>query len=227
METTVNTLLARIDALEIINKGLTDSRDGNRYNIVKIGEQFWMAENLKYLPSVVGSGTGSNTEAYYYVYGYNGTSVSAAKATANYATYGVLYNWISALNACPSGWHLSSDAEWQQLEMYLGMPPEQANEEGWRGTDEGGKLKEAGTTHWTAPNAGANNESGFTALPGGFRDYYDGSFNSIGYDGIWWSSTEYGTSSAWVRGLGYDNTDVGRYYDYRESGFSVRCVRDN
>lgn len=90
----------------------TDSRDGKVYNIVTIGKQFWMAENLAYLPSVVDPGTGSYTEPYYSVYGYNGTDVAAAKATENYQTYGVLYNWPAAMTACPEGWHLPSDAEW-------------------------------------------------------------------------------------------------------------------
>jgi uncharacterized protein (TIGR02145 family) len=161
----------------------TDPRDGKVYQTVVIGNQEWMAENLAYLPSVVGPDTGSDTTSYYYVYGYDGTSISAAKATENYATYGVLYNWTAAMNGaessdanpsgvqgiCPDGWHLPSDAEWKQLEMYLGMSETDVNSTGWRGTVEGGKLKEAGTTHWADPNAGANNESGFTALPGGYR----------------------------------------------------------
>ncbi|MGI6410801.1 MAG: FISUMP domain-containing protein [Bacteroidales bacterium] len=83
-----------------------DARDGNAYKTVKIGNQIWLAENLKYLPSVVGPGTESESTPYYYVYGYNGTNVTDAKATSNYATYGVLYNWTAAMDACPDGWHL-------------------------------------------------------------------------------------------------------------------------
>ena len=191
-----------------------DSRDGNEYNWVQIGDQIWMAENLKYLPSVVGSGTGSETTPYYYVYGYNGTNVAAAKATDNYATYGVLYNWTAACNSCPAGWHLPSDAEWTELTDYLG------------GTSvAGGKLKETGTTHWASPNTGATNETGFTALPGGSRDL-DGSFNSIGYDGYWWSSTELSARDANYRSLNgnYGGLNNGSYR--KKIGFSVRCVRD-
>src|SRR5690554_1847166 len=131
-----------------------DSRDGNEYNWVQIGDQVWMVENLKYLPSVVGPGTGSQTTPHYYVYGYDGTNVADAKATDNYATYGVLYNWTTAMNACPDGWHLPSDAEWTELTDYLGGE-----------SVAGGKLKETGTTHWASPNTGATNETGFTALP--------------------------------------------------------------
>ncbi|SDD19418.1 FISUMP domain-containing protein [Williamwhitmania taraxaci] len=176
----------------------TDSRDGNVYHTVTIGSQVWMVENLKYLPSVVGSGTGSTTTPYYYVYGYNGTVVADAKATANYAIYGVLYNWPAAMNGaasstvnpsgvqgvCPTGWHLPSDAEWTQLTTFLGGE-----------SVAGGKLKEIGTTHWASPNTGADNSSGFTALPGGYRNY-GGSFYYIGYGGYWWSATEYDATHA-------------------------------
>ncbi|MFY9591892.1 MAG: fibrobacter succinogenes major paralogous domain-containing protein, partial [Bacteroidales bacterium] len=206
---------------ELITGTFIDSRDNTEYSWVQIGSQTWMAENLKYLPSVVGPGTGSNSEAYCYVYGYDGTSISAAKATENYATYGVLYNWTAAMNGaessdanpsgvqgiCPDGWHLPSDAEWKQLEMYLGMSETDVNSTGWRGTVEGGKLKEAGTTHWADPNAGANNESGFTALPGGFRNYY-GYFYVVSHGGYWWSSTEGSTDRAWYRLLDYFGSDV-------------------
>ena len=221
------------------NGTFTDSRDGYTYQTVQIGSQTWMAENLKYLPSVVGPGTGSNSEAYCYVYGYDGTSISAAKATENYATYGVLYNWTAAMNGaessdanpsgvqgiCPDGWHLPSDAEWKQLEMYLGMSETDVNSTGWRGTVEGGKLKEAGTTHWADPNAGANNESGFTALPGGSRND-DGNLYIIRYHGYWWSSTESNTNTAWGRRLIYSNSGVGRGNHGKSMGFSVRCLRD-
>jgi len=224
---------------ELITGTFIDSRDNTEYSWVQIGEQIWMAENLKYLPSVVGPGTGSYSEAYCYVYGYDGTSISAAKATENYATYGVLYNWTAAMNGaessdanpsgvqgiCPDGWHLPSDAEWKQLEMYLGMSETDVNSTGWRGTVEGGKLKEAGTTHWADPNAGANNESGFTALPGGDRNG-NGGFSSIRGDGYWWSSTENFTNLAWYRSLYYYDSNVDRNYYYKSMGFSVRCLRD-
>jgi len=227
----VDALLARIEALEekdLLNNGFTDPRDNNHYNVVKIGNQIWMAENLKYLPSVDGPETGSQTTPHYYVYGYNGTNVTDAKATANYNTYGVLYNWPAAMNGaassttnpsgvqgvCPDGWHVPSDAEWTELTDYLGGT-----------SDAGGKLKETGTTHWASPNTGATNETGFTALPGGGRDT-DGGFDGISYGGGWWSSTEGDTYSAWFRYLFYDSSNVYRYYNFKSMGFSVRCLRD-
>src|SRR5690554_3672892 len=192
----------------------TDPRDGNVYQTVSIGNQVWMAENLKYLPSVVGPATVSETTAYYYVYGYDGTDVTAAKATANYTTYGVLYNWPAAMNACPTGWHLPSDAEWTELTDYLGGR-----------VAAGGKLKEIGTTHWNTPNTDATNETGFTALPGGGRNYR-GRFVGVGYDGYWWSATEYDTDHAWHRYIFYNYGLVSRYVNGKELGFSVRCLRD-
>jgi len=207
---------------------LADLRDDKTYSYKTIGTQVWMTENLAYLPSVVGPGTGSASTAYYYVYSYDGTDVATAKATANYTTYGVLYNWTAAMNgvassdsnpsgvqgACPEGWHLPSDAEWTTLSDYLGGI-----------SYAGGKLKEAGTAHWTGPNTGATNESGFTALPGGYHRN-DGIFYFIGSNGYWWSSTDHNTSSAWYRNLCNSYSDVFRYTSTKDIGFSVRCVRD-
>ncbi len=109
----------------------TDERDGNRYRAVQIGDQCWLAENLRYLPSVSPISrralwkpwqsvqNNSRTQPYYYVYGYHGRSVAEAKTTAHYRDYGVLYNWPAALAACPTGWHLPSDEEWTQLVNHL------------------------------------------------------------------------------------------------------------
>ncbi len=210
------------------NDAIQDSRDSQIYQYKTIGTQVWMTENLAYLPSVVGPGTGSNSTAYYYVYGYDGTDVDAAKATSNYTTYGVLYNWPAAMSGaasssadpsgvqgiCPTGWHLPSDAEWTTLTTYLGGE-----------SVAGGKMKEAGESHWTSPNTGATNESGFTALPGGYRDT-DGVFNHVGGAGTWWSSAEYATNDAWYRYLIDDGSDVGRSNIGKEDGLSVRCLRD-
>lgn len=207
----------------------TDSRDGNEYNWAQIGNQVWMVENLKYLPSVVGPETGSKTTPHYYVYGYNGTNVTDAKATANYNTYGVLYNWPAAMNGaassttnpsgvqgvCPTGWHVPSDAEWTELTDYLGGT-----------SDAGGKLKETGTTHWNSPNTGATNETGFTALPGGYRSDIYGSFSYVGIGGYWWSATEDGTNYAWRRSMDYNGSTVNRGRIHKEYGFCVRCLRD-
>jgi uncharacterized protein (TIGR02145 family) len=219
----------------------TDSRDGTEYQTITIGSQEWMAENLKYLPSVVGSTTGSETTAYYYVYGYDGTNVADAKATANYNIYGVLYNWPAAMDGeasssanpsgvqgvCPTGWHLPSDDEWKELEMALGMSQAEADDTGLRGTNEGSKLA-GNASLWNSGDLENNAEfgsSGFTALPGGSR-YVGGNFDFVGYYGLWWSATEDSTSGAWDRLLHYYHSYVYRSYANKELGFSVRCLRD-
>jgi uncharacterized protein (TIGR02145 family) len=129
--------------------------------------------------------------------------------------------------ACPPGWHLPSDAEWQQLEMYLGMSQADADKTGLRGADVGGKLKHPGTEYWVSPNTGATNSSGFTALPGGFR-YFDGSFGGKIYVGHWWSSTQYShpDEPVWQRYLSNNYSEVNRSQFLKEYGLSVRCVRN-
>ena len=154
-------------------------------------------------------------------------NVDDAKATANYNIYGVLYNWPAAMNeatssdarpsgvqgVCPCGWHLPSDAEWTQLTDYLGTRVA------------GGKLKASGTTRWDPPNSGANNETGFSAFPGGYRNA-DGTFVSMGEDADFWSATEYSSSHAWFRNIHFNDKDVGRNNYPRQTGFAVRCVKD-
>jgi uncharacterized protein (TIGR02145 family) len=95
-----------------IKRGTVTDVAGNVYKTVLIGKQWWMAENLAYLPVVNLPTEESVTNPYYYVYDYIGEDVDAAKATDNYKTYGVLYNWTAAMAACPAGWHIPSDAEW-------------------------------------------------------------------------------------------------------------------
>ena len=137
----------------------------------------------------------------------------------NVATYGRLYNWYAVVdnrNLCPTDWHTPTDDEWTILTDYLGGE-----------TIAGGKMKEIGTTHWLSPNTGATNESGFTALPGGYRSYYVGSFDDITYYAYFWSATEYNSLNAWNRNLDYGYTDVFRYFYDKMYGFSVRCVKDS
>ncbi|NOR88188.1 MAG: hypothetical protein GQ527_11315, partial [Bacteroidales bacterium] len=174
---------------------------GQTYEIVEIGYQCWMAENLNY----------ETTNSWWY-----------ENSSANGDVYGRLYIWEAALNACPSGWHLPSDEEWKIMEMALGMSQSQADNTGWRGTDEGEKMKS--TTGWY-DNGNGTNSSGFNALPGGYR-YSNGSFYFLGRSGDWWSSTEYSGSYAWNRNLGNDSDQVFRYNYYKTYGFSVRCLKD-
>ena len=191
------------------------SHEGYDYSTVQIGDQCWFAENCRYLPSVSDPSTGNSGNPFYYVYDYQGTDVESAKATSNYQAYGVLYNWpaVESEGLCPSGWHIPSDLEFTQLTDFLG------------GEDiAGGSMKEPGYDHWSSPNSGATNYSGFNGLPGG--DLVSDVFDLTGYYGYWWSSSESGLHS-WARGLGYlDGGVVYRDTFYRNFGFSARCVRD-
>jgi uncharacterized protein (TIGR02145 family) len=181
---------------ETLGSSFTDSRDGNIYKIVTIGDQIWMAENLAYIP---------NSGNFW--------------ANENIETYGYLYDWQTALNVCPSGWHLPSDDEWTELTDYLG------------GTHvAGGELKaigtiEDGTGLWHSPNSSATNETGFTALPGGFCGS-NGDLGNIGDGGYWWSATEANENGAWHRNLYYNLTSVTNEDFGKNEGLSVRCVRD-
>ncbi len=211
-----------------IKSGVMD-RDGNSYRIVKIGNQWWMAENLKVtryrngdaIPHVMDEFAWSEltTDAYC---NYDNNETNAT-------TYGRLYNWWAVndpRNIAPEGWHVPSDAEWKQLEMHLGMSQSQADSTGFRGMYEGGKLKEKGTAHWRSPNAGASDEYGFTALSTGYRLDHGG-YSSIGYNANFWSSTESGMHFAWSRHLHCTCAGIARYAYYKRHGLSVRCVRDN
>jgi uncharacterized protein (TIGR02145 family) len=138
------------------------------------------------------------------------------------ATYGYLYNWYSVADPkglCPSGWHVPSDAEWTTLTSYLGG-----------GSLAGGKLKAINNVIWESPNEGATNESGFSGLPGGYRNF-DGKFLQIKYNSFFWSATEYDNSGAWVRNLDYDNSTMFRNglvgNSNKVSGSAVRCLKDS
>ena len=182
----------------------TDDRDGQSYQTLKIGTQTWMAENLNYD---------------------TGNSWCFDNNSSNCNTYGRLYDWNTAINACPAGWHLPSDNEWKTLEIFLGMSQAETDVSGWRGTDEGGKMKEAGVAHWISPNTGATNSSGFSGLPGSSYGFI-GYFGTLGLNWGWWSATETSPADAWYRDLKYDNAFIGRFSTGKGNGFSVRCIRD-
>lgn len=196
---------------------VTDSRDNEVYAVVAIGNQCWMAENLRYdVPGVFGA---SDT--------INPTSPST--------TYGRLYDWATAMNGasssssnpsgvqgiCPSGWHLPSDAEWNEMEMALGMAAADTAATGWRGSDHGTKMKS--TTGWNSSGNGTN-ASGFNAFPAGY--YGMGSFSSLGVIAYFWSSTETSPTLAWYRSLRNVYTGVFRVSSNKTNGFSCRCVKD-
>lgn len=196
---------------------LTDI-DGNVYKTIQIGKQVWMAENLKtakfkdgtIIPFVNDNNAWANLTTSAACW-YNNDVVS------NKDVYGALYNWypVNTGKLCPTGWHVPSDVEWTTLTTYLG---------GENGT--GIMLKEIGTSHWITPNVGATNTSGFTAVPGGARSVNSGIFTNFGFNGCWWSSSEYSTYYAWARYVGYSNIYVGRSDYNKQYGLSVRCLKD-
>lgn len=211
-----------------VESGTVTDIDGNVYHTVKIGNQWWMAENLKVKKYRNGDAIQNVTDAGTWSGLTTGAHCNYDNSEANAVTYGRLYNWYAvndSRNIAPEGWHVPSDAEWKQLEMHLGMSQSEADAPGWRGTNEGGKLKEKGTAHWNSPNTGASDDYGFTALPGGYR-LDDGNFYVLGNVAHFWSSTENSTSSAWFRYLYYDSASISRYSLNKQVGFSVRCVRD-
>ena len=199
-----------------INETITDI-DGNVYKTVKIGTQVWMAENLKVTHYRNGDPILNITDNTQWDSLTTGAYCNYNNDPNNAITYGRLYNWYAVTdsrNLAPIGWRVPTDAEWQTLINYLG------------GDDvAGGKIKEAGTTHWSSPNTGATNESGFTALPGGARAD-SGSFDLLGSNATFWSSTETNSNYAWYRRLTYNGASVDRDIGDKRHGVSVRLVRD-
>jgi len=211
----------------IVTRTVTDI-DGNVYQSVKIGTQWWMAENLKvthYRNSVAIPNVTCDSE---WNTLFTGAYCVHDNNESNADTYGYLYNWyavVDSSNIAPKGWHVPSDEEWKELEMYLGMSQSEADDRGWRGTDEGSKLKSI--IGWYSGGNGTN-ESGFSALPSGYRDY-GGNFDDVGNNAYFWFSSWSFTSPthcALYRHLHYDHSEIYRYSSHRHLGFSVRLVRD-
>lgn len=206
--------------------------DGNDYEIVQIGTQKWMAENLKTTkynnsePIVLATQDWhwSYTRSAYYCW-YENDSLQYAD------TYGALYNWyaVNTGNLCPDGWHVPTDEEWKTLEMELGMSQAEADNTQWRGTNEGSKLG-GNSELWTDGDLENDSEfstSGFFALPGGWR-HEDGYFMYEGYNGWWWSSNEIGGGSLIGRNrtLDYGYSTINRSGADKKVGTSIRCLKD-
>jgi uncharacterized protein (TIGR02145 family) len=200
---------------------ITDA-ENNTYKSVTIGTQQWMAENLKVSKYSYGTAIPNITDNTQWQSNTTGAWSYYNNDVANNANYGKLYNWYAVSktsngnkNVCPTGWLVPTDPEWTVLTDYLGG-------EGVAG----GKVKEVGITSWNSPNTDATNTSLFSALPGGNRNN-NGNYTFIGYNGLWWSSTEDNADSAWYRVLYYNdgNASSHRFGD-KGYGLSVRCLRD-
>lgn len=211
--------------------GTVTDIDGNMYKTIKIGEQWWMAENLKvtkYRDStfLFEANILAGNDAWK-----NNTTGAYCAYSENSLITGMLYNWYAVNNSsniAPEGWHLPSDAEWKQLESYLGMSSTDADKTGWRGTNEGEKLKIKAPEGWTSyETVWSTNESGFTALAGSCR-VYNGMYGSpgIGFTGFWWTSSNYSSGEAWYRYLDYKTGNIFRSHCSKNYGYSIRCVKD-
>ena len=199
---------------------IKDIRNNKVYTVVKIGDQWWMQENLNIgIRIEVGDNATDNDVIEKYCYDDDESMCD---------NYGGLYQWDEMMQyhpsgdtpvstvqgVCPEGWHIPSQKEWDILAEHLG------------GSDfAGGKMKEAGTQHWEEPNTGATNESKFNGLPGGYRSYKD-KFSYVGFYGNWWSSTDYTETGAWKQGLRFIDSKLNNYIYCKADGLSVRCVKD-
>jgi uncharacterized protein (TIGR02145 family) len=214
--------------------------DGNIYNTVLIGAQCWTKENLRVrrynngtaipFDATGGAGGSSSTWQNLRIGAHTIYAHDSLAYPSNRTNYGYLYNWYAAkgiytertilstdtLNLCPSGWHVPYDSEWTTLINELGGE-----------SVAGGKMKSVRTFYWNSPNEGATNESGFSALPGGFR-ITDGSFNNLRNSAAFWSFSESRADyySAWLRRLDYNSDDVFRISYEKEHGASIRCLKD-
>ena len=215
---TINTTYyVRAYATNSIGTGYGTQISFSTYTYVTICKQQWMEKNLDVttyrdgtvIPQVTDAATWSllTTGAWCW---YNNDPL-------NGAIYGKLYNWYAVNDPrglAPQGWHIPTDAEWTTLNNLLGGD-----------AAAGGKMKTTGTTRWAAPNTSATNESGFSGLPGGFRSF-NGAFGDVGDVGRWWSATEFYSAIALARSLYCGFGYLGRANYGKESGFSVRCLRD-
>lgn len=216
------------DSKPVIEYGSVSDIENNSYKTVKIGNQTWMAENLKttrlangnpitFIDTIVSLPDWQNSATAAYTW-YNFGETDSVRAV-----YGALYNWYTVKSnyLCPAGWHIPSDAEWNELKTFVG------GESVYLGIKNiaAGKLKETDTIHWDYPNNISTNETGFTALPGGWLKW-NGSFFDIGKMGVWWSSSESDKTRAWYFELSGDYSPVNLRAAPKYSGLSVRCVKD-
>ncbi|TFG42393.1 MAG: hypothetical protein E4H43_03205, partial [Bacteroidia bacterium] len=225
--------------------GTVTDFDGNSYKTIQIGVkkgtadnlnttgekaiQVWMAQNLRTtnyndgtdIPLVTDNTEWINLTTPGYCWYNNGTGLDKE-------AYGALYNWyaVSTGKLWPTGYHMPTDVQWHQLVLFCDPGALLGT---YESLTAGIKLRETGTTHWTSDEYGATNESGLTALPGGYRYDELGNFNHLGGKGYWWSSTEVqgpsGSISAWHREMNSAGW-VSRLNFGKKNGFSVRCVLD-
>ena len=208
--------------------------DGNVYSIIVIGEQQWMGENLRVshyrngdpIPTGFNGNDWGNLDV-----NQTGAYSLYEDDPTNGELFGFLFNWFAVddeRGICPESWHIPSDDEWMELEMYLGMSYEEAHDTSYRGTDQGSQLAGNGNL-WEdgdLMNDSAFGSSGFIALPDGYRNDNDGNYHSIGNVGYFWSYSVTSSDEAWYRLLHYSTSEILRLSTNKRCGFSVRCIMD-
>ncbi len=207
------------ETIEETEDSFTDGRDNKTYKTVTIGTQTWMAENLAYISSET-----LNNGAW--VYDYTGSDIDAAKATNNYTTYGALYNWTTAQNVCPDGWHLPSNSEWITLEQFI------SNEHGGyqTGGDEYPFIQHVGNhlkskTGWSE-NRNGTDDYGFTARPNGGRHYETGEFMMMGEDANFFTSTNDGNQVLY-KCIHHNLSNLHTYKQPKTWAHNaIRCIKD-
>jgi uncharacterized protein (TIGR02145 family) len=209
---------------EQINNYVVASVPTPKLNTTLIGTQTWTDRNLDVTTYRDGTPIPYEPDQAKWVSATSGAWCYPNNSSANDPIYGKLYNWYAVAGIdgsgiprilAPLGYHVPTDAEWTTLTTYLGGL-----------SVAGGKMKSTGTSLWQSPNTDATNESGFTGLPGGYRDN-SGPFNGIGCDGFWWSSSEYDASDAWSRYLDCSDGSASRSYDGKTYGFSIRLLLES
>jgi uncharacterized protein (TIGR02145 family) len=208
--------------------------DGNTYETIQIGDQLWMAENLK----VTHYNNGDDIPTGFTNDEWSNLDDTETGAFALYnddpATgeiYGNIYNWYAvddSRGVCPEDWHAPTDEEWMELEMYLGMSYEEAHDTGYRGTDQGSQLAGNADLWYSGDleNDPTFDSSGFIAIPGGYRNMADGTYAGMGSYGSFWSSSENTSTTAWPRSLNYYTSTVHRDHIVKRFGNSIRCLWD-
>lgn len=202
---------------------VTDN-DGNVYNTIYIGEQVWMKENLKTTTYNDDEPISNITDPDEWSQLTEGAYCWYQNRDTYRDVYGGLYNWyaVNTGKLCPDGWHVPTDEEWHQMALNLDASAVLDQAESLTA---GGMLKETGTDHWADPNTGATNETDFTALPGGYRNF-DGAFSGVTGNANFRTSTVFDDGFAWVRYMMYQSGTLYRDKGNHEGGFSVRCVKD-
>ena len=205
--------------------------EGNVYKTIKIGNQWWMAEDLKVTKYRNGVSISEIPSTENELWSHDSAGAYCDIEITGGGVIGKYYNWYAIINShtiAPDGWHIPSDGEWKQLEESVGMSSDEIEKTSWRGGHEGEKLKIEAPEGWrTYEDVWSTNESGFTALANGCR-LFSGVPGDPGIKatGFWWSSTEHAGNQAWYRNLDYKKTNVFRSYCAKTYGFSIRCVKD-